>query len=111
MAINIERAVDFAVTYLSEINDIDESKIDDFVDKQMNELLYILYKERADEIQKNRIKNIIKTRLSHYVLKTDSVLTSNDFKSWFKKDKEKFDFKYWLAIQNILNITNIFQKE
>lgn len=36
MAINIERAVDFAVTYLSEINDIDESKIDDFVDKKMH---------------------------------------------------------------------------
>ena len=35
MAINIERAVDFAVTYLSDMNDIDENKIDDFVDKQM----------------------------------------------------------------------------
>ena len=26
MAINIERAVDFAVTYLSDMNDIDENK-------------------------------------------------------------------------------------
>lgn len=111
MAINIERAVDFAVTYLSDMNDIDENKIDDFVDKQMNKLLDILYKEKANEIEKTKIKKIIKTRLSHYVLKTDSVLTSNDFKSWFKKDKENLILSIGIAIQNILNITNIFQKE
>lgn len=58
MAINIERAVDFAVTYLSDMNDIDENKIDDFVDKQMNKLLDILYKEKANEIEKTKIKKI-----------------------------------------------------
>lgn len=110
MAINIERAVDFAVTYLSDMNDIDENKIDDFVDKQMNKLLDILYKEKANEIEKTKIKKIIKTRLSHYVLKTDSVLTSNDFKSWFKKDKEKFDFKYWHRYSKYLEYNKHFSK-
>lgn len=83
MAINIERAVDFAVTYLSDMNDIDENKIDDFVDKQMNKLLDILYKEKANEIEKTKIKKI----------------------------KKNLILSIGIAIQNILNITNIFQKE
>ena len=70
MAINIERAVDFAVTYLSDMNDIDENKIDDFVDKQMNKLLDILYKEKANEIEKTKIKKIIN---STYTTKVEAL--------------------------------------
>lgn len=95
MSVDIDKAVNTAITMLQLNEDINEQMIDNYTNNIINEVHPILGLDLANEIEIKSINHKIKARLAHKIIKTNSVLIKEDFDSWFKKKKLNTNMKYW----------------